>query len=302
MIKNLKTEILIIGAGPAGLTAAIYTARAGKKTLVLEGRSPSRLAVGYEIENYPGFISINSLELLEKFRQQAEHHGAEIIKEEAIALALESQPKYVTTKDSFIEAEAVIIATGKPFARERMIPGEEKFTGLGVSYCAVCDGPLYRGREVMAYGLSGETTEEILELDQMGCKIRLVTGKQIKPEYKSEVEKLKEKHIAVYENYELKEIAGKKRVEKAVIEKEGKLEEIPVSAVFIFREIPSTALFTRAGLALDQSQCLVVDRNQKTNIAGVLAAGDVTCGSLQIASAVGEGCVAAIQALAYLRK
>jgi len=302
MVKNLKTEVLIIGAGPAGLTAAIYTARAGKKTLVLEGRAPSRMAVGYELENYPGFISINSQELLGKFRKQAQHHGAEIIKEEAIALALESQPKYVTTKDSFIEAGAVIIATGKPFTREKMIPGEEKLTGLGVSYCAVCDGPLYRGREILAYGLSGETFEEIMKLGQMGCKVRLATGRLVKADYEPEVEKLKEKGFVVYENYELKEIAGGKRVEKVVIEKEGKLEEIPVSAVFIFREIPSTALFTRAGLELDQRQCLVVDRSQKTNIPGVLAAGDVTCGSMQIASAVGEGCVAAIQALAYLRK
>ncbi|MBC7360691.1 MAG: FAD-dependent oxidoreductase [Candidatus Aminicenantes bacterium] len=302
MIKNLKADILIIGAGPAGLTAAIYAARAGKKTLVLEGRSPSRLALGYEIENYPGFMAINSLELLDRFRQQAQHHGAEIIKEEAIALALEGQLKYVTTKDSFIEARTVIIATGKPFTRERMIPGEEKFTGLGVSYCATCDGPLYRGREVLAYGLSEETAEEILELDQMGCKVRLVTGKKIKPEYSSDLEKLKQKGIPVYENYELKEIAGQKRVEKAIIEKDGQIEEIQVSAVFIFREIPSTALFTKAGLSLDQKQCLVVDRNQKTNIDGVFAAGDVTCGSMQIASAVGEGCVAAMQALAYLRK
>lgn len=302
MIKNLKADILIIGAGPAGLTAAIYAARAGKKTLVLEGRSPSRLALGYEIENYPGFISINSRELLDRFRQQAQHHGAEIIKEEAIALALEGQIKYVTTKDSFIEARTVIIATGKPFTRERMIPGEEKFTGLGVSYCATCDGPLYRGREVLAYGLSEETAEEILELDQMGCKVRLVTGKKIKPEYSSDLEKLKQKGIPVYENYELKEIAGQKRVEKVIIEKDGQIEEIQVSAVFIFREIPSTALFTKAGLSLDQKQCLVVDRNQKTNIDGVFAAGDVTCGSMQIASAVGEGCVAAMQALAYLRK
>jgi len=302
MIKNLQADVLIIGAGPAGLTAAIYTARAGKKTLVLEGRSPSRLALGYELENYPGFISINSLELLDRFKQQAQHSGAEIIKEEAIALALESQPKFATTKNSFIEAKAVIIATGKPFTRERMIPGEEKFIGLGVSYCAICDGPLYRGREVLAYGLSEETAEEILELDQMGCQVRLVTGQKIKPEYNSDIEKLKEKGIPIYENYELKEIIGEKRVERAVIEREGKVEEIPISAVFIFREIPSTALFTKAGLVLDNRQCLVVDKHQRTNIDGIFAAGDITCSYMQVASAVGEGCVAGIQALVYLRK
>lgn len=302
MIKNLKTDVLIIGAGPAGLTAALYVARAGKKALVLDGRNPSRMALGYEIENYPGFLSINSQELLNKFLEQARHHGAEILKEDALALALESQPKYVTTKSAFIEAQAVIIATGKPFSKERMIPGEEELTGRGVSYCATCDGPLYRGRDILAYGLSEETVEEVLELDQMGCKVRLVTGRKIKPEYEPGLERLKQKGIPLLLNYELKEIKGEKRVEKVVVEKDGQVEEIIVSAVFIFREIPSTALFTKAGLQLDQRQCLVVDRYQRTSLEGVFAAGDVTCGSMQVASAVGEGCVAAMQALAYLRK
>lgn len=302
MIKNLKADVLIIGAGPAGLTAALYVARAGKKALVLEGRNPSRMAIGYEIENYPGFLSINSRELLNKFLEQARHHGAEILKEDALALALESQPKYVTTKSSFIEAKAVIIATGKPFSKERIIKGEEELLGRGVSYCATCDGPLYRGREVLAYGLSEEMVEEVLELDQMGCRVRLVTGKNIKPEYEPGLERLKQQGIPILLNYELKEIRGEKRVEKVVVEKNGQIEEIAVSAVFIFREIPATALFTKAGLQLDQKQCLVVDRHQKTSLEGVFAAGDVTCGSMQVASAVGEGCVAAMQALAFLRK
>lgn len=302
MVQNIKTEILIIGAGPAGLTAALYTARAGKKTLVLEGRAPSRLAIGYQIENYPGFLSINSRELLNKFLDQARHHGAEILKEDALALAIDRKTKYVTTKSVFIETEVVIIATGKPFTRAKMIPGEDRLTGRGVSYCATCDGPLYRGREVLAYGLSEETFEEVLELDQIGCKVILVTGRNIKEDYRKDLEKVKQKGIRVLENYELKEIAGDKRVEKAVVEEKGQKEEIPVSAVFIFREIPGSALFAKAGLELDQRQCLVVDRHQQTNLEGVFAAGDVTCGFMQVASAVGQGCVAAIQALAYLRK
>ncbi len=302
MIKNLKTDVLIIGAGPAGLTAALYVARAGKKALVLEGRTPSRMAIGYEIENYPGFLKIDSRELLEKFIEQAKYHGAEILKEDALALALEGQPKYVTTKSAFIEARAVIIATGRPVSREKIIPGEEEFTGRGVSYCATCDGPLYRGREVVAYGLSEEALDEVLELEQVGCRVKLITGKKIKPEFKEGLEKLRQKGIVVLEGYELKAIRGEKRVEKVVVEKDGQMEEIPVSAVFIFREIPGSTLFSKAGLQLDERQCLVVDRLQRTNIEGVFAAGDVTCGSLQVASAVGEGCVAGMQALAYLRK
>lgn len=302
MIKNLKADILVIGAGPAGLTAALYSARAGKKTIVLEGRNPSRLALGYELENYPGFMKINSQELLSKFMEQARFHGAEILKEDAIALALEGQPKYVTTKSAFIEAGAVIIATGRPFTRERMIKGEEEFTGRGVSYCATCDGPLYRGREVLAYGFSEEAAEEILELDQLGCRVKVLPGKKIKPELLPQLEKIKARGLTVLEGFELKEIAGEKRVEKVVVEKDQQKEEIPVSAVFIFREIPSSSLFSKAGLALDERGNLVVDRHQQTNLPGVFAAGDVTGTGLQVASAVGEGCVAAIQALAYLRK
>lgn len=302
MVKNLKTDVLIIGAGPAGLTAALYVARAGKRALVLEGRNPSRLAIGYEIENYPGFLKIDSQELLNRFMEQAKHHGAEILKEDALALALDGQPKYVTTKSSFIEARAVIIATGKPLSKERMIPGEDELTGRGVSYCATCDGPLYRGREVLAYGLSEEAIEEVLELEQMGCRVKLVTGRKIEPGYEPELEKLKQKGISVLVNYELKAIIGEKRVEKVLVVKDGQQEEIAVSAVFIFREISGSTLFSKAGLQLDQRRCLVVDRQQRTNLEGVFAAGDVTCGSQQVASAVGEGCVAAMQALTFLRR
>ncbi|MGB9836916.1 MAG: NAD(P)/FAD-dependent oxidoreductase [Candidatus Saccharicenans sp.] len=302
MIKNLKADILVIGAGPAGLTAAIYAARSGKKTLVVEGSHPSRLALGYELENYPGFLKINSRELLEKFREQARVHGAEFLKEDAIALALESHPKYVTTKSAFIEAKAVIIATGRPLPSKNLIKGEEEFTGRGVSYCATCDGPLYRGREVLAYGFSEEAAEEILELDQLGCKVKILPGEKIKPELIPELEKLKARGLPILEGYELKEIAGEKRVEKVVVEKDQRSEEIPVSAVFIFRQIPAGSLFGKAGLALDEQGNIVVDRHQQTNLPGVFAAGDVTGWGLQVASAVGGGCVAAIQALSALRK
>jgi len=302
MIKNLKTDILIIGAGPAGLTAAIYAARSGKKALVLEGSHPSRLALGYELENYPGFLKINSQELLNKLREQAGFHGAEFLKEDAIALALEGHPKYITTKSAFIEARVVIIATGRPLTRKNLIKGEEEFTGRGVSYCATCDGPLYRGREVLAYGFSEEAAEEILELDQLGCKVKILPGKKIKPELASELEKLRVKGLTILEDYELKEIAGERRVQKVLVEKDQQIEEIPVSAVFIFRQIPAVSLFGKAGLTLDEHGNILVDRQQQTNLSGVFAAGDVTGWGLQVASAVGHGCVAAIQALSSLRK
>jgi thioredoxin reductase (NADPH) len=302
MLNNLKADILIIGAGPAGLTAAVYGARAGKKTIVLEGRAASRLSFGYDIENYPGFPSINSLELLGKFVAHARLFGADLVTGDAIALGLDSDPKYVTTKDSFIEAGAVIIATGKPFPRERMIPGEDRLTGMGVSYCATCDGPLYRGSDVVAYGHSDAAVEDVLILNQLGCRVHWVPGKKGGEIAGAHSGEFVRKGIHVHPGVEISEITGAKRVEKVVLSGEATRDELSVAGVFIFREIPTAPLFGRAGITLDHGQCLAVDRFQRTNLPGVFAAGDVTCGGLQIASAVGEGCVAAIQALAYLRK
>jgi len=302
MPKNIKADILIIGAGPAGLTAGIYGARAGKTTVILEGRSASRLALGYEIENYPGFPSINSLDLLGKFRAHALHFGALLVTGDAIAFGFDSDPKYVTTKDAFIETGAVIIATGRPFFKERMIPGEDRLTGVGVSYCATCDGPLFRGADVIAYGHSEEAIEELQALVQMGCRVHWVPGTKETDRARAEADDLVRKGVRVHIGAEVREIAGEKRVEKVILEKEGVREELAVTGVFIFREIPTAPFFSRAGITLDHKSCIAVDRSQRTNLPGVFAAGDVTCGGLQIASAVGEGCVAAMQALGYIRK
>jgi thioredoxin reductase (NADPH) len=302
MLKNIKADILIIGAGPAGLTAGIYGARAGKMTVILEGRSASRLALGYEIENYPGFPSINSLDLLGKFRAHALHFGALFVTGDAIAFGFESDPKFVSTKDAFIEAGAVIIATGRPFPKERMIPGEDRLTGVGVSYCATCDGPLFRGADVIAYGHSEEAIEELQALVQIGCRVHWVPGTKGTDRARGEADALVRKGVHVHIGAEVREIAGEKRVEKVILEKEGVREELAVAGVFIFREIPTAPFFSRAGIALDHKSCIAVDRSQRTNLPGVFAAGDVTCGGLQIASAVGEGCVAAMQALGYIRK
>ncbi|UCE41220.1 MAG: FAD-dependent oxidoreductase [Candidatus Aminicenantes bacterium] len=301
-ITNITTEIVIIGSGPAGLTAGLYTARAGRKALILEGRAASRLSIGYKLENYPGFISIDSQELLQKMREHAEHFGAQIRAGDAINFSLSTDPKYVTTKDALIEAKAVIIATGRGLSKAKMIPGEEKFLGMGVSYCATCDGPLFRSQTVVALGNTDEAAEDILALKGMDCDVRWIPGE---PEIKVSEDLLKqitEKGIPPLKKTKIKSIEGDHRVKKVIVETENKEEELDVPAIFIFREIPSTSLFAKAGVELDHRQCIKVDRQQKTNLDGVLAAGDVTCGGLQIASATGEGCVAAIQAINYVRK
>ncbi len=301
-IRNLKTDVLVVGAGPAGLTAGLYAARAGRKTLVLAGRAASRMAIPYTIENYPGFPSIGSRELLDKFRAQAVHFGAEILDGDAIALGLEGDPKYVTTKDALIEAGAVVLATGKPIAKEKLIPGEERLVGQGVSYCATCDGPLFRGRDVVAVGHSEEAAEDVLALADMGCRVVWVPEKP-RPDVPGEAATaIEARGIAVRWEAKVREISGEGRVEKIVLDKGGRTEDVAVAAVFVFRDIPSGPLLGRAGLTLDAKQCVAVDRFQRTNLPGVFAAGDATCGGLQVVTAAGEGAVAAMQALIYLRK
>ncbi len=303
-MQSHQADILIIGAGPAGLTAAIYAARAGKKTIVLEGeRASSRMSIGWELENFPGYLSIDSRELLEKFRAHAAHFGAEFVRGDTIALSLEGDPKFVSTTDSFIEAKTIVLATGKPFAKERQLPGEERLVGFGVSYCAVCDGPLYRGREVAAYGSSEEAADDVMALNQMGANVHWVTGRIKDPAVLEEAFiKAEKKGVMLHAGQEIKEIVGDKGVEKLILKGPSGEDELPVAAVFLFREVPTGPLFAKAGLAMDHKQCLAVDRFGRTNLSGVYAAGDNTCGGLQVVAAAGEGCVAALQALAYLRR
>jgi thioredoxin reductase (NADPH) len=300
---NRRTEILIVGGGPAGYAAGIYASRAGRQTAILEGRGRSRLAVGYTLENYPGFVSIDSAELLRKFRSQAEHFGAQFIAEEAIDFNFSGPAKYVVSREHLYEARAVVLATGKPVPRERLIPGEERFLGQGISYCATCDGPLYRGMTVAAYGDSEEAAEEVLALQGMGCRVHWIPGsargqKAAFPRAK-EVE---EKGIPIHWMARIIEVRGEHGVESLTIEKGGREEELPVAALFVFRESLTSPLFQKAGLSLDHRQCLSIDRFQRTNIEGVFAAGDITCGGMQVLTAAAEGAVAAMQAVAYVRK
>jgi thioredoxin reductase (NADPH) len=300
---NRNTEILIVGGGPAGYTAGIYAARAGRKTAILEGRGRSRLAVGYALENYPGFISIDSAELLRNFRTQAEHFGAELIPEEAIDFNLSGSSKYVVSREHLYEAKAVVLATGKPVPRERLIRGEEKFLGQGVSYCATCDGPLYKGLTVAALGASEEAVEEVLALHGMGCHVHWIPGesrdKKAAPEKAREIE---DKGIPILWTARIIEVRGGQGVEKLALEREGREEVLPVAALFIFRESLTSPLFQKAGLSLDHRQCLAVDRFQRTNLEGVFAAGDITCGGMQVVTAAAEGAVAAMQAVIYIRR
>jgi len=300
MQKELKTEVLIVGAGPAGLAAAIYTARANRKTLVLKGKAKPALAMAHKVENYPGFESISGQELLDAFEAQARRFGAEIIVSDVIEYGLGFDPKMVTTRAEIITADVVIIATGRG-SHKTQIENEDRFIGLGVSYCAVCDGAFYRNKKVVVYGNDLEAIEDALMLKQLGCEVTLISHcKKVKCP-----EKLREtaaaKGIEMLPDTRIKSIQGDSSVERIVIENSEGGAILETNAVFIIQHVPSTKLLQRAGLNLNQRDCIIVNREQETNLPGVYAAGDVTCGGMQIATATGEGVMAALQALKRLR-
>jgi thioredoxin reductase (NADPH) len=299
-IQNRQADILIVGGGPAGLTAAVYGARAGVDTVLLKGRGGSRLSIGYELENFPGFISINSLDLLKKMEEHAGHFGAEIRQEEAIDFNLSSQPKFATTSKTLFQAQAVIIATGKSLPKSHLIDGEEKLLGKGVSYCAVCDGPIFRDKTVAAVGRSEEAAEDILTLRQIGCRVHWFPGGSLKISNETR-DKIREAGVDLHEKAKLKKIFGEQNVEKVAFEENGSEHDLDTAGVFILREQASASLFNKAGIQLDKHHCIVVDRFQRTSLEGVFAAGDVTCGGLQVVSAAGEGAAAGMQALKYIR-
>ena len=301
-LETISTDVLIIGAGPAGLAAAIYTARAGLGTVIVGKKTESYLSKGHLIENYPGFPSIKGANLLNKFIEHAQIFGAKIIETEVTDFVL-GDPKLITTKKNAISAVAVIIATGKGTARKKLIPGEAFLLGMGVGYCATCDGPLYRGRLVVAIGNSNEAAEDILMLHQMGCKVIWVLddqdGIKISPELVKEIEEL---NIPINETAIVKEIKGREKVESIVFENDEGEKELKVDAVFVFKSIPMVPLFKKAGVEVGGRNCIQVDRMQQTNLSGVFAAGDITCGGMQIVTAAGEGAVAGMQAIKYVRK
>jgi thioredoxin reductase (NADPH) len=174
---------------------------------------------------------------------------------------------------------------------------------MGVSYCSTCDGPLYRGRDVVAIGNNNEAAEDLLNLHQIGCKVTWIPddrdGLKISPDLLKEI---RETDILINENDLVKEIKGQEIVESIVIENDKGEKELKVDAVFLFKAIPMTPLFKKAGVKIGGRNCIQVDRMQQTNLSGVFAAGDITCGGMQIVTAAGEGAVAGMQAIKYVRK
>ncbi len=308
-MEEYKCEVLIIGSGPAGLAAGVHCGRSNRNTIILSGKEPSSLAKAKEISNWPGEKEITGEHLLEKFRSHAANHETvRILEGDVISLMIGMGMNMISTRTANISSDVVIIATGTG-KRKEIIKNESNLIGYGVSYCALCDGPLYKDRDVYLYGNDEELLEDALALDQMGCIVHVITPES-KENLPDKVNELIERKIDVIDKMEIIEAISDsdgiiqkilcKPIDKEITEEEP-AKEFELSCLFIFTHVPSNSIFKKAGIELDDYGNVKVDENQKTNIEGVYAAGDVTGGLFQVVFATAEGSRAGINACKYLR-
>ncbi|MDI9642015.1 MAG: thioredoxin-disulfide reductase [Archaeoglobaceae archaeon] len=296
-------DVAVIGGGPAGLTAGIYCARYGLKTVFFETFDPvSQLSLAGKIENFPGYEG-SGIELLDRMKEQALKAGAEN-RVEKIEKITKMGEKFVLIGENEYEARAVIIATGGRH-REAGVEGEKAFIGKGVSYCATCDGNFFRGKKVVVYGSGKEAVSDALYLHDLGCKVSLLSKSPLRVE-KAMLDEIAKKGIEVIGNANLKKIDGSEKVEKVLVFLRDKKEERVLETDGVFIAIgmrPATDLIAELGVERDPLGYIKVDKEQKTNVKGVFAAGDCCSNPLkQVVTACGDGAIAAFSAYRYLRE
>ena len=301
-------DLIIVGAGAAGLAAGIYGARSGLKTLLLEEKAPGGTAFEAPlVENYPGFLSIEGSDLADKMTEHCRKSGAVIHQFEAVEnLKLNNSRKIVTTGVGVYEAPAVILATGS-YYREISVPGEREFRGKGVSYCGVCDGPLFKGKHVVVVGGGNSALTTALYLSGLASEVSIVHRRD---KFRAEEALIKDvisrKNVRVLWGTEVKEIKGEKFVSRVSVLEivKGQNREFEVSAVFVQAgEIPNSQLAKDSGVETDDCAFIKTDMYQRTNLPGVFAAGDVTNHPVkQVGTAVGQGITAALEAYGYVRQ
>ena len=300
-------DLIIVGAGPAGLAASIYAARAGLSVLVLEKALAGGMLLSIPtVENYPGFPGgISGMELAERMKKQAVEAGAEIRElEEVLELDVGGDIKIVRTGKGEYKAKAVILATGwSPL--KLGVPGEEELLGRGVSYCVVCDGPLFRRKKVAIAGGGEQAVASALYMADIASDVLLVhVGRKLRAS-EALIQKLSEKGVQVLLRSKIRALKGEQLLEAIVVEdlESRETREIPVNGLFVQVGIkPNNELAKAIGVELDKRGYIVVDGRQRTNIEGVLAAGDVTNHPVkQVCTSVAQGAVAALEAASFVK-
>ena len=299
-------DIIIIGAGPGGLTAGIYAGRQGTKNLIIDKDIAGGL--GREVpamENYPGFDNISGLELIEKMKAQA-IKNCDLKEMEEVIEITKTDEKYrfaVKTDKGEYQSKTIILATGsshKPLDAK----GEEEFKGKGVSYCATCDGFFFAGRDIIMVGGGNSALQEALYLKNLGANVTVIHRRDEFRAQKHLQDSIKEAGIKTLLNKTVEEIKGDMLVESVILKdtKTGEITELPTNGVFVgVGYIPHTELAKQLDVNLDESGHIITDKDQKTNIEFVYAIGDVCVGLKQWVVACGEGAVAATSAFTDLQ-
>jgi alkyl hydroperoxide reductase subunit F len=296
-------DLVIIGAGPAGITAAVYAARKKMKLLVITKDIGGQTAWSGDIENYTGYQFVTGPDLVSKFEDHMKGYGITLKEnEEAEVIKKKENAIYIKTNKSEYEAKTLIIASGKR-SRELGVPGEKEFKNKGITYCATCDGPLFSGKEVAVIGGGNSALDAALQLINIAKKVYLVnisndlTGDPIMQE------KVKKSDmVTILNNAHVTEVFGDKLVTGIKIKKEEEEEKIPLQGVFVEIGLIPNSEFVKDLEKNDRGEIKVNNRNE-TNVPGIFAAGDVTdVPEKQIIIAAGEGAKATLGAFRYLAR
>jgi thioredoxin reductase (NADPH) len=299
-------DVIIIGSGPAGLTAAIYTTRADLKTLVIAGvKWGGQLMLTTLVENFPGFPEgIQGPDLMQDMRKQAEKFGAEFVDDDFTAADFSQKPFKVSVGDKTFEAKSVIIATGAD-TKWLGVPGEKEKIGRGVSSCAPCDAAFFKGRNVIVVGGGDSAMEEALVLSKFATSITLIHRRDSFKASEIMQKRVKENpKIKILFNTEITEILGEQKVEKVKLKntQTGKITEMPTDGVFVaIGHMPNTSKFKN--IDLDEQGFIKIHDHYLTNVQGVFVAGDVHDSHYkQAITAAGFGCAAALEAQKWLEQ
>ncbi len=303
-----EIDVAIIGGGPAGVSAAIYSKRRGTTTMLFEkGLIGGEVATTDKIDNYPGMKHISGMELAKKFEEHLKELEIEPVPEEVTELKTCGNDCFTikTSSGKEYRAKSVIIATGTEWKKLK-IPGEKEFSGKGVSYCATCDGPLFKGKDVLVVGGGNTALSSALFLTEHANKVYLLHRRG---EFRGEeaiVNQLKEKNTEFILNSVAKEIKGSNFVEKVVYENvdSGEQKELEVHGIFVNIGLtPASELAKMAGCELDDGKYIKADpKTMQTSVPGIFAAGDIAGGMKQIVTAVSRGAIAATYAYVHARK
>lgn len=297
-LSETEYDLIVVGGGPAGMSAGIYGGRGGLETLILEGEAVGgNMSDAPEIDNYPAVENIQGMELAEKMKDHASKY-ADINEIEPVQEISMNDSVEVETKEGEYSAGALILATGTEY-RKLGVPGEEEFSGNGVSYCATCDGFFYKDKSVIVVGGGNGALADASHLSDLGVDVKVVHRRDELRAEKALQESFLDKGGEVIWNSTVEEIRGEDRVEEVLLKnsEDGSERTLETDGVFIaIGEVPETELADKLGVELDERGFIKTDEKQRTNVPRIYAAGDITGEPKQVIVASAEGAKAAMAA------